>query len=325
MEDTGYGRKILVGIDGSRNGISALAWAVEEGRARCAPVEAVYAWQVPALAYTAPGFIPPGEDAMEIEGRQVFDDALAAINPSADVKLSLRICEGAPPDVLAKVSEDPDAAALVVGARGHGGVAGLLLGSVSHSLTHHAHKPLVIVPKGWQPPDNRAKGHLVVGVDGSPGSERALTWAVREAAFRKVPLETVMVWSPPSPVLPAHLPVSGSGGVDIGSKVLDTLSAAVAKVDTTGVEVQLTVLEGTPARILTAPRLYSGPPGPRHQGSRTGTRDPVRLGQPRVHPPCRGPCRGDSRASLSLAVTAPAHADPERTFGPIAWGDADRH
>ena len=137
MEDTGYARKVFVGIDGSPNGVPALAWALEEGRTRSAPVEAVYAWQVPALAYTSPGFIPPGEDTMEAEGRRVFDDTLGAIPAHDHPKVTLRICEGQPAEALVKVSADPEVDILVVGARGHGGVAGA--GSLSHhSLEHGA-------------------------------------------------------------------------------------------------------------------------------------------------------------------------------------------
>jgi nucleotide-binding universal stress UspA family protein len=79
---------------------------------------------------------------------------------------------------LARMSREPDVAVLAAGARGHGGVAGLLLGSVSHSLTHHAHCPRVVVPKGWRPVENGTTRRLLVGVDGSAGSERALRWAV---------------------------------------------------------------------------------------------------------------------------------------------------
>jgi nucleotide-binding universal stress UspA family protein len=60
-----------------------------------------------------------------------------------------------------------------------------------------------------------------------------------------------MVWSLPSPVWPAHLHAGGPGGAEIGAQMVDSLSDCVAKVDTTGVDVQLTVLEGAPARVLT--------------------------------------------------------------------------
>ena len=251
MDDAGYEKTVQVGIDGSSNSARALAWAIEEGRVRGAKVEAVYVWQVPALAYTAAGFIPPDEESMEREGRRVFDDLLSTAADAGDVKVDLRICEGPPADVLAKVSGDPDVGVLVVGARGHGGFAGLLLGSVSHSLTHHCHKPLVIVPRDWAVGEKGIRGHIVVGVDGSEGSERALRWAVQEARARDIPLEVLMVWSPPSPVLPAHLPITATGSADFGGRVLDVLSDCVARFDTTGVELKLTVLEGSPARILT--------------------------------------------------------------------------
>jgi nucleotide-binding universal stress UspA family protein len=249
--EVNYGEKILVGVDGSPNSLAALAWALEEGRMRGAPVEAIYAWQISALAYTAPGFIPPDRDIMRGEGQKVLDAALASLTSAPDVKIDARICEGSPGDVLARVSEEPDAGLLVVGARGHGGVAGLLLGSVSHYLTHHCHKPLVVVPRNWGPHPGAATAHLVVGVDGSDGSERALWWAAGEARYRQVPLEAVLVWSLPGPVLPAHMPITPTGGGDMAANVLDVLADLVSKVDTSGVEVKLTVLQGTPARVLT--------------------------------------------------------------------------
>jgi nucleotide-binding universal stress UspA family protein len=90
--------------------------------------------------------------------------------------------------VLAKAAHEPDVVLLVVGARGHGGVAGLLLGSVSHSLTHSSTKPLVIVPQDWRArPPSDVRPRIVVGVDGSRPADNALRWAGRRGRHAGMP------------------------------------------------------------------------------------------------------------------------------------------
>jgi nucleotide-binding universal stress UspA family protein len=106
----------------------------------------------------------------------------------------------------ALLSAAADAELLVVGSRGHGGLAGLLLGSVSQKCVTHAACPVVVVPTGRGPivdgassqhPDLVADGtvrRIVVGLDGSVGSSSALRWALSEAARRTVPLVSVTAW-----------------------------------------------------------------------------------------------------------------------------------
>jgi len=75
----------------------------------------------------------------------------------------------------------------VLGARGHGGVAGLALGSVPGQVAGHARGPLVVVRGQWRPP-NRAPGPVVAGADGSAASDGVLRFAFLEAELRRVPL-----------------------------------------------------------------------------------------------------------------------------------------
>src|SRR5690606_18202537 len=86
---------------------------------------------------------------------------------------------------------------LVVGARGLGGFRGLLLGSVSQQVLHHAHGPVAIVhpPRddAGEPPSER----IVVAVDGSDQSRAAVRWALEEAALRHAPVEAVHAWEVP--------------------------------------------------------------------------------------------------------------------------------
>ena len=245
-EQMKYYNRILVGVDGSANGDAALAWALTEARARNCEIEAFWVWQVPALAYSAPGYLPPEPGVLESEGGRILAEALAGIGGADDVKVSLRVTEGSPAMVLLHASEEPDVGMVVVGSRGHGPVSGLLLGSVSHSLTHECKKPLTIVPAGWEPDG----GRIVVGVDGSSGSRAALTWAVAEAQMRSVGIEAVMVWPSPAQTLPAHVPTKVRNAAGVQPAVAEKLAAAVAEVDTSGVDVVQTVLYGHPARTL---------------------------------------------------------------------------
>jgi nucleotide-binding universal stress UspA family protein len=250
MEPTVYGQKIMVGLDGSPGSTSALGWAMREALFRNASVEALYVWQTSSLAYSAPGFIPFSEAEIEDQGTRALESSLGALPEAPDLKIYLRVNEGNPAEVLAKAAHEPDAAMLVAGTRGHGGVAGLLLGSVSHSLTHTSSKPLVIVPKDWSamtPSESRRR--IVVGVDGSRPADDALRWAAEEAVLRGCRLEVVMV--SPSSMLPAYHPYGlQPDESDRYSRVREALDRAVDRVDTGEARLELTVVEGSPARTL---------------------------------------------------------------------------
>lgn len=94
----------------------------------------------------------------------------------------------------ALVSTSTDAAMLVVGARGHGGYAGLLMGSVSQHAVRHAHCPVVTV----RPPMHEEENRVVVGVDHSDGAEDALAFALQIASLRGAPLMAIHAWRAPS-------------------------------------------------------------------------------------------------------------------------------
>lgn len=144
--------KILVGFDGSANSKEALTWAVDEASARGVAVEAMSVLQVPALAYGAPGYVPPTlerfRDEMVLMVEEALEEAGRAHPGAAPVEL--RAAEGAPAPVLAERAHQEDVIMVVVGARGHGVLTELMLGSASHALSHKCPKPLVIVPHGWR-------------------------------------------------------------------------------------------------------------------------------------------------------------------------------
>ncbi len=103
-----------------------------------------------------------------------------------------------PATALLAAAEDADL--LVVGTRGRGGFAGLLLGSVSQRCLTHAPCPVAVVPPTSD--GDHTSGRIVVGVDGSPASYDALTWAAAEARRRSARLDLVHAWVIPELLVP---------------------------------------------------------------------------------------------------------------------------
>ncbi|WP_192827612.1 universal stress protein [Mycolicibacterium aromaticivorans] len=135
---------IVVGIDGSPASVKALRWAVEEARLRGATVRAVYAWSFPfrdgEIAHLA---AEAAHDALQQEAEQSAQNAVRqALGADADA-IECVVTEDSPAQALTQAARDADL--LVVGSRGRGGFAGLLLGSVSSQCAQHAPCPVVIV------------------------------------------------------------------------------------------------------------------------------------------------------------------------------------
>ena len=251
MDQGGRGGKIVVGVDGSRGSQAAVAWALYEAARRNAEVETVFAWTVPARAYDAPGFLPVEPKAIEAEGRALLDQSLALVSSRPRVHVHSRVGEGRPADVLAKVAEEPEVCMLVVGTRGHGDLARLVLGSVSHALSHHCPKPLVIIPRAGDPPFTFAlQDRIVVGVDGSPGSDIALRWAAEEAEIRGATLEVVVAWSLSRAVFPTRFSIPGSVGLCQHKAARRLADKAMAQVGSAGVAVESRVSQGGASSLL---------------------------------------------------------------------------
>ena len=144
-------QRIVVGIDGSDESVVALTWAVEEAERRAATVLALMAWNVPGwLALEGGG--RPEQERLASELRDAAAATLArVVEPvvgERTVTVEQSTVEGNPVPALVHASGSADL--LVVGARGLGGFRGLLLGSVSAQLLHHARCPVVVVPRGTE-------------------------------------------------------------------------------------------------------------------------------------------------------------------------------
>lgn len=137
--------RIVVGVDGSDTSRRALAWSVDEARARHARVIAVNAWVPP---YVGAELVPAAAyETTEYEdlGRQTLDAAIEGLDTSSlDAPVERLVVSGTPASELIGAATGADL--LVVGSRGVGGFKGLVLGSVSHHVTHHAPCPVVVIP-----------------------------------------------------------------------------------------------------------------------------------------------------------------------------------
>lgn len=145
---TQSGGRIVVGVDGSDYAEAALDWALDEARRRGAKLQVVHSWQyLPVVAEPMAGAPPIPFEELAANAQQVVDEAVAKATGGKDagVDIEVTIVEGPPAAALLDCAKDADL--LVVGSRGRGGFKGLLLGSVSQQISHHAHCPVVILPK----------------------------------------------------------------------------------------------------------------------------------------------------------------------------------
>jgi nucleotide-binding universal stress UspA family protein len=136
---------IVVGIDGSPAAAAALAWAVDEARVHDARLHVVYAWNISPLVYASPYAVQATEGLLEAEREAATTLATTALEgvDTSGVDVQHSVLEGLPAETLLEAAENADL--LVVGSRGRGGFAGLLLGSVSQQCAQHAKCPVVIV------------------------------------------------------------------------------------------------------------------------------------------------------------------------------------
>jgi len=223
---------IVVGVDGSEGAARALVWAAREARLRQWSVTAVMAW-----GWLADYHAIVGDQAETGDLEAIAVDALDAyvedaLGPGTAGSLGRRVVN----DVATRALLDAslDAELLVVGARGLGGVRGLLLGSVSQQCLHHASCPVAVVRADVATTSGPA-GRVVVGVDGSDAATQALRWAAEEARVRGAVLEVVHAWY--RPYLGGYPHVgSAFDPVVLEQAARSVLEAAVASVRAAGPE-----------------------------------------------------------------------------------------
>jgi nucleotide-binding universal stress UspA family protein len=141
-------RRIVVGVDSSHGSKVALRWALAQARLTGTTVEAVTAWQHPTMYGYSYGAIPfpSADDGIAAMAEKALAETVADVVGTRDKPVEVRatVAEGPAAHVL--LTAAAGAELLVVGSRGHGGFAGMLLGSVSQHCAHHAPCPVVVIP-----------------------------------------------------------------------------------------------------------------------------------------------------------------------------------
>ncbi len=127
--------RIVVGFDGSEGSQQALTWAAEEARQRDAKLLIVRAW--------TPGEFGTDKEQGRIAQKALDDEVRAFFDEVPVPDFSTQAEEGHAAKVLLRYAEDADL--LVVGSRGRGGFAGLILGSVGHQVATHGGAPVVVI------------------------------------------------------------------------------------------------------------------------------------------------------------------------------------
>ena len=235
---TGTTHGIVAGYDGSPGAAQALRWAAREAWARGTTLTVCLAWTPDHMEL-------PTESALCDLARQHGQEILIRGLPYAESVLGPDrvhpdLAAGPAAQVLCERSRAADM--VVVGSRGHGELPGVRLGSVSWQVAGHASGRVVVERGAWRPA-NRPPGSVVLGADGSPAGQAAITFAFEEAALRDVPLVTVCALTD----APGRL-----GGSRQLEEDFDQLVDAEAK-EHPEVSVVRHVLAGTPrAALLTA-------------------------------------------------------------------------
>lgn len=234
---------IVVGVDESSGAAEALRWAAHESQLRSWPLTAVLCW----------GYLDQHAATRErtFDPAYTSNDARAALDTIVDQVLG----EGADAVARCTVNDLPvrgllessaGAGLLVLGARGLGVLRRLLLGSVSHACLHHAEVPVAIVRT--RPSRPTAPDRVVVGIDGSDTSQRALGWALDEGRLRQASVEVVHAWTPPLLSTPSL--VDSHGLFEEPARRL--VEAALQRADVSGlpVPVRTTIRTGSGGSVL---------------------------------------------------------------------------
>jgi len=140
-DESGKKPRIVVGVDGSESSRHALRWAARQAQFTGASLEVVITWELP----TTFGWVPPYPSDFNPAGdaQQAADEEVSsALRDYPDVVAQTTVVEGHPAPTLVQASRGAEL--LVLGSRGHGEFAGMLLGSVTQHLVTNSHCPVLV-------------------------------------------------------------------------------------------------------------------------------------------------------------------------------------
>ncbi|MFB8076632.1 universal stress protein [Streptomyces sp. NPDC056013] len=195
-------REIVAGVDGSPESLAAADWAAREALHRDLPLRLAHAWR------WEPIDLPLVQDraSQERVADAVLREAEGTIGQRyPQLTVTAEVLTDTPVAALLGTAERAEM--LVIGSRGHGAVAGFLLGSYGQQIIADSTRPVVAVRSRDGDPAEPPTGHVLVGQLGDPeDSAAALGFAFATAAARGASVRAVRAWS--LPALYAYSPAS---------------------------------------------------------------------------------------------------------------------
>ncbi|NBE50275.1 universal stress protein [Streptomyces boluensis] len=241
---------VLVGVDGSEAGRTALDWAVAEAERHGRPLRIVHAslWEryegaVPASSSDRP--------AGQVMAENILGSALERarlLAPGLPVTGEV-LAEDA---ITALIREGQQATVLVVGARGRGGLTDLLLGSVGLVVAARAHGPVVVV-RGDEFALGARHRRILLGIGDHDVDSPAVRYAFGEAAVRGAELVVVRTWRRAAHDPLDHPLLTGESLVYFEERASETLDKALGAAVSEYPQVRLrrSIVEGTARKVLT--------------------------------------------------------------------------
>jgi nucleotide-binding universal stress UspA family protein len=242
-------RSIVVGWDGSAESAAALGWALALAEDDGTPLRVVA-----ALEPAARDLSPRADHSHQALRATIAAELLAVRDVQSlahpAVTITTLLVDDLPADALVRQSRD--AAALVLGSRGSGGVVSRLAGSTTLAVGARVECPLVAVPEP-QDAHHPAAGGVVVGTDGSAASERAVAFAFGQAGRLHAPLTVVHAWHDPMTVSMLGASIPGAHEPESHTRrqlaeLVDWLAPWSSR--NPEVEVAARVVHGNPVRSL---------------------------------------------------------------------------
>jgi nucleotide-binding universal stress UspA family protein len=182
---------VVAGVDGSAESLLAAEWAAQEAQRRGAPLRLVSAVAMPPRMHARGADPQTVADKLRGESAKALSEAVTRVEEaSSGLLIDASVLDGAP--ALAVTASGSGALMLVVGARGAGGFAALLLGSVSRYAAVHAACPVVVVRQET----SAVHSEVVVGIGDPLDATPTLAFAFEEAAARGATLVAVHCLSP---------------------------------------------------------------------------------------------------------------------------------
>ncbi|MFI5283817.1 MAG: universal stress protein [Candidatus Dormibacterales bacterium] len=138
-------KRIVVGVDGSEHSDDALKWAIRMARGMGSQITAVFAVHVPVYFPEPYGVPIQFDEEWRKEMKAEFENRWCKRLRASGLRYRTVMRDGRPASVIAEVADEENADIIIVGRRGRGGVAELVLGSVSHELAVHSARPLLLI------------------------------------------------------------------------------------------------------------------------------------------------------------------------------------